>query len=71
MSTDWVDYVEKPMKYQALRPQFSPWVGGGGGDGGGDRVGWMVVGGGDGETHSVDMQPCGCFIGKVEIRSIH
>ena len=22
MSTKWVDYVEEPMKYQALRPQF-------------------------------------------------
>ena len=22
LSTKWVDYVEEPMKYQALRPQF-------------------------------------------------
>ena len=22
LSTEWVDYVEEPMKYQALRPQF-------------------------------------------------
>ena len=34
LSTEWVDYVEEPMKYQALRPQFSLWVGGGGGVGG-------------------------------------
>ena len=59
LSTKWVDYVEEPMKYQALRPQFfsvGGWgVGGGGvgvvvwvvvGDGrlGGDGVGWVVVG---------------------------
>ena len=24
-----MDYVEEPMKYQALRPNFSLWVGGG------------------------------------------
>ena len=28
MSTEWVDYVEEPMKYQALRPHFFPVVGG-------------------------------------------
>ena len=22
LSTEWVDYVEEPMKYQALRPQL-------------------------------------------------
>ena len=27
LSTEWVDYVEEPMKYQALRPHFFP-VGG-------------------------------------------
>ena len=62
LSTEWVDYVEEPMKYQALRPQFSQWVGGG------VWVGWVVVGwiGGwalvMGGTHSVDMRSCGCFI---------
>ena len=30
LSTEWVDYVEEPMKYQALRPHFFI-VGGGGG----------------------------------------
>ena len=34
------------MKYQALRPSFSPWVGGGGGVGG--VLGRDVVGGGGG-----------------------
>ena len=43
LSTKWVDYVEEPMKYQALRPQFflCGWegvvgvgVGSGGGGGG-------------------------------------
>ena len=35
MSTEWVDYVEGPMKYQVLRPHFFwgwvgvVWVGGG------------------------------------------
>ena len=32
LSTKWVDYVEEPMKYQALRPQFF------------FVDGWMVVG---------------------------
>ena len=32
LSTKWVDYVEKPMKYQALRPQFF------------SMGGWVVVG---------------------------
>ena len=51
LSTEWVDYVEKPMKYQALRPHFFSigmvWGGsmgngvGGGGVGGG-WVGGMV-----------------------------
>ena len=55
LSTKWVDYVEEPMKYQALRPQFFSvgglgvlgWVGvgrGGGGRVGGDGVGCVVVG---------------------------
>ena len=48
LSTKWVDYVEEPMKYQALRPQFFSvggcgvvglvvmrWVG---------VVGWVVMG---------------------------
>ena len=34
LSTKWVDYVEEPMKYQALRPQFF------------SMGGWGVVGGG-------------------------
>ena len=29
MSTEYVDYVEEPMKYQALRPHFFLQVGGG------------------------------------------
>ena len=48
MSTKWVDYVEEPMKYQALSPNFSLLVGEGGGSGGGGVgvgvVGWVVVG---------------------------
>ena len=42
LSTDWVDYVEEPMKYQALRPHFFSVVGGGGGVGGGGVgvMGW-------------------------------
>ena len=28
LSTEWVDYVEEPTKYQALRPHFFPVVGG-------------------------------------------
>ena len=28
LSTEWVDYVEEPMKYQALRPHFFSMVGG-------------------------------------------
>ena len=39
MSTKWIDYVEEPMKYQALRPHFSSVVGG---DGVGGMVGWVV-----------------------------
>ena len=30
LSTEWVDYVEEPMKYQALRPQFFSIAGWGG-----------------------------------------
>ena len=57
LSTEWVDYVEEPMEYRALRPHFSLWVGGWrvlgvggrvGGGGVGDGVGWWlwwVVGG--------------------------
>ena len=45
LSTEWVDYVEDPMKYQALRPHFFSvggwcWVVGDG------VVGYGVVGGG-------------------------
>ena len=36
LSTEWVDYVEKPMKYQALRPHFFSVVGG-----------WRVLGVGE------------------------
>ena len=48
LSTKWVDYVEEPMKYQALRPQFFS-MGGWGVVGwgwwvGGNGVGWVVVG---------------------------
>ena len=39
LSTEWVDYVEEPMKYQALRPHFSLWVGGWSVLG----VGWWLV----------------------------
>ena len=67
LSTEWVDYVEEPMKYQALRPHFSPWVGGGvwvDGGAGGSGVGvvwvgwgwcrgWVVVGWVGGGVHSV------------------
>ena len=46
LSTKWVDYVEEPMKYQALRPQFFSvgGVGGGGMGGGGVGDGGVVVG---------------------------
>ena len=40
LSTEWVDYVEEPMKYQALRPHvfsMGGWMG---------VVGWDGVGGG-------------------------
>ena len=53
LSTKWVDYVEEPMKYQALRPQFFSmgggwwgWWWGGGVDGGGVSGGGRVGGGG-------------------------
>ena len=42
LSTEWVDYVEEPMKCQALRPQFFS-VGDGGVGGGGVGVVWWVV----------------------------
>ena len=56
LSTEWVDYVEEPMKYQALRPYFF-YVGGWGLVGGvgvvGDGVHGVlvrdVVGGGMGD----------------------
>ena len=49
LSTEWVDYVEEPMKYQALRPHFFSMVGGGRVLGvgvwwwGGSWDGWVVV----------------------------
>ena len=58
-STKWVDYVEEPMKYQALRPQFFSvgglwlgWVGVGwvGMGRGGVVVGWVGMGRGGGEV---------------------
>ena len=53
LSTEWVDYVEEPMKYQALRPQFFSvngwWWGGGGRVGSGGVGGGRVGGGGMGD----------------------
>ena len=46
LSAESVDYVEEPLKHQALRPHFSPWVSGGGRVGGG--LGGDGVGGGVG-----------------------
>ena len=47
LSTEWVDGVEEPMKYQTLRPQFFSMGGwGGGGWWDGWWGGW--TGGGDG-----------------------
>ena len=57
LSTERVDYVEEPMKYQALRPHFFSMVGWGGGVGGGGGgrmgggvgvVGWRGLVGGVG-----------------------
>ena len=45
LSTEWVDYVQEPMKYQALRPHFFSMVGGGGVVAGGVG-GWVDFGGG-------------------------
>ena len=28
LSTEWIDYVEEPMKYQHSCPTLAPWVGG-------------------------------------------
>ena len=46
LSNEWVDYVEEPMKYQALRPHFFSMDGWGGwwGEGGGWVVVWVGVG---------------------------
>ena len=49
LSTEWVDYVEEPMKYQAFLPHFGSvggWLEGswGGWWWGGLWGGWMVVG---------------------------
>ena len=73
MSTEWVDYVKEPMKYQALRPHFfsvvGGWVDGGGvghGVGGfvvvgkGHGVGWCVCGG---IGHGVDGVEGGGVVG--------
>ena len=49
LSTKWVDYVEDPMKYQALRPHFfsmGGWLEGSGGGGGWVGAGEVVCGGG-------------------------
>ena len=46
LSTKWVDYVEEPMKYQALRPKFFSM--GGWGVVGQVVVGWVGVGKGGG-----------------------
>ena len=43
LSNKWVDYVEEPMKYQALSPHFFSVVGWGWGVGGGVVVGRWVV----------------------------
>ena len=61
LSTEWVDYVEEPMKYQALRPQFFS-MGGWGWQGcgwwwdgvgsGGVRWGGWVFGGDGGDPFS-------------------
>ena len=43
LSTKWVDYVEEPMKYQALRPHFfsmGGWLEGSGSGVGGKGWGW-------------------------------
>ena len=42
LSTEWVDYVEEPMKYQALRPQFFSMGGWGGGVVGDGGVGGVI-----------------------------
>ena len=57
LSTEWVDYVEEPMKYQALRPKFffvggwewwGGWCWGGVGGSGVGRVGGGVWCAGEG-----------------------
>ena len=64
LSTKWVDYVEEPMKYQALRPHIfsvGGWVGGSVGEvgvedwGGVVGSGWVgdVVGSGWGDVLGV------------------
>ena len=58
MSTERVDYVEEPMKYQALRPHFlsvGGWVDGGG-IGGVGGEGWVVRGGGGGVNIIKDLK---------------
>ena len=52
LSIEWVDYVEEPMKYQALRPHFCSMVGGGVGGVGGEDWGWWVGGCGGGVVRS-------------------
>ena len=48
LSTEWVDYVEEPMKYQALRPHFF------------FMVGWVVGWGWWGGWFSWVVGWCGC-----------
>ena len=64
LSTEWVDYVEEPMKYQALRPHlfsvggwgwWSGWWGGGG----------FCQGGGGGGVRWVDGGVCGVLVRDV------
>ena len=51
LSTEWVDYMEKPMKYQAVKPHFFSVVGWGGGLG----VMEWVLGGGGGVAGGVEV----------------
>ena len=44
LSTEWVDYVEKPMKYPALRPHFFSMGGWLEGSRGGSVGGWWCGG---------------------------
>ena len=77
LSTEWVDYVEEPMKYQALRPHFFSMVGGWGwwgrGDGmGGGWVGWWwgMGGGGVGVMGKVVVVCVGFGVHGVLVRDV-